>query len=765
MKKNKDFIDDDIIVFDEDDIEMTDDELELSKELEPDTYEDDTTNKKNQLDFEDFDNYSAFDNFEVSGLENETKDDFEVEMENHEDVDIDSAINQGLHIEKEQPKKKETKEDISDMNFEDLDDYLDLSTDKNMIKDVDMAVPEMEKDEEQYLNEELQHRLDRNRLEKEQLKDMNYQELNKSLDLQTPTSHETQKEKKPGLFSKFSNKLKKENVDDFSDLSIDDIPEEKSEENAEEILNSDFQSNGIQSDIEKNEKKQSLNFDRPTLDLNIEKTKKTHVKENVEKPKLEEVKMEEPNIQPVDISYDGFENTFDDMSDSKIQDFDSSTEPDFIDDIINEFDDNDKVQPLKMEEPEELKIDEMKVEDMKDDDISDNLELNIEKEPEKAEDEKPYEESLGDINEFIDDTPIEPLKHNLYEENKEDKEEKIISPLRNNEEKFEKKPKKEKIEKPKKVKQKQPLKQKKVKEKKSSNVPIIIMGIVCAIVLCASGFFITNKIIGSNQSMVDNYNTVVKKVNSLNEKVSDLEATNSDLNEQITTLKEQVDKNEKTQENTKSESWANVVNQKSSSVVAITTSTKIEKNGKKVTANSNGSGVVIDKTTDELLILTNEHVLNGKKKASVVIDNSKIVATLKNSNKDKDLAVLSVKLTDLNSEVLNKISVAELKNEDNVNVGDKVLAVGNALGQGITVSQGIVSAKDKAIITDQNKTLSNIIQTDAAINPGNSGGALFNESGDLIGICVAKTNKTDVENVGYVIPISQYYNDIQTLMA
>ena len=189
---------------------------------------------------------------------------------------------------------------------------------------------------------------------------------------------------------------------------------------------------------------------------------------------------------------------------------------------------------------------------------------------------------------------------------------------------------------------------------------------------------------------------------------------------------------------------------------------------------ASGSGVIISATDKELLIVTNNHVVDNTSAASsgysvsskgltiTFCDDSTAEATVKGTDPDNDLAVLSVNLKDLSEETLKTIRIAVIGSSDELKVGDGVIAIGNAGGYGQSVTTGIVSAKDRKVTID-GKTF-NLLQTDAAINPGNSGGGLFNAEGELIGINNSKTVSTDIEGMGFAIPISSAKSIIEELM-
>ncbi len=178
---------------------------------------------------------------------------------------------------------------------------------------------------------------------------------------------------------------------------------------------------------------------------------------------------------------------------------------------------------------------------------------------------------------------------------------------------------------------------------------------------------------------------------------------------------------------------------------------------------ASGSGVILKKTDDELLIVTNNHVVEDSKELSVTfIDGETVNAAIKGTDSTIDLAIIAVNLNDIKPETMNKIKVASLHAEEDLKAGQGVIAIGNALGFGQSVTVGYISALDREIQTEEGIN-SNLIQVDAAINPGNSGGALLNMNGEVIGINVAKYAKTEVEGVGYSIPIYKALSVIDNL--
>lgn len=168
---------------------------------------------------------------------------------------------------------------------------------------------------------------------------------------------------------------------------------------------------------------------------------------------------------------------------------------------------------------------------------------------------------------------------------------------------------------------------------------------------------------------------------------------------------------------------------------------------------SSGSGIIIGENETELLIVTNNHVIEDSNTLSVTfIDESTVDAAIKGTDSASDLAVIAVPLANITEETRSQIKAATLGDSDSLKMGQGVIAIGNALGHGQSVTVGHVSALDREIEVDGNKRT--VIQTDAAINPGNSGGALLNSKGELIGINEAKYADETVEGIGYAIPIS-----------
>lgn len=179
---------------------------------------------------------------------------------------------------------------------------------------------------------------------------------------------------------------------------------------------------------------------------------------------------------------------------------------------------------------------------------------------------------------------------------------------------------------------------------------------------------------------------------------------------------------------------------------------------------SSGSGIIIGENDTELLIVTNNHVVQDTVSLKITfVDDAAVDAAVKGTDTDTDLAVISVPLDQIPQETKEKIAVARLGDSDGLKVGQGVIAIGNALGYGQSVTVGYVSALNREIKTsDGNARV--LLQTDAAINPGNSGGALLNMKGEVIGINAAKYSSTEVEGIGYAIPVSGVQDILDELM-
>lgn len=675
--------DDDIIVFTEDDLDLSDDEIELSGKIDDDTIE--VKNKQNQqFDLDDFENYSMFDDFQISALDtDEELSNVKLEEHIYNESKIDSAISEGLNfnniddnkdIDSQKSKSKnKNKQDISDMDFDTLEEYLNLSTDKSMIRDTQIADEELDEDTNEYLDETLQKKLKEDRAEKEKLQNMDYQELNKTLDMKKiDKKNDNSDVKQNKLFSTLTKK--------------------------------------IHSDEEINE----------SIDL-----------ENIEKKndmKNEEDELGE-DILTSDFNFTGFENTFEDLSDYTIDDMDlSNINP------IDEFNENSnnkgKNQLNSSSKLSDVNFESLIGEDINPtgyDEFQENLFIDDAEDYVEEFSTNNKEEQLENLDEYVDEIDVKPIEGKKVKQKKKTNRQKNI--------------------KQKAVKEKQV----KTKEKKNVSVPITSVAILISIIsIGISGYSVFNfqKLNTENQNMISKYNTTASQINNISENITNLETNLSSLTDKVN--------EENTETNTNS--YAELISQKISSIVTITAAS----NDNPEIVNT-GTGIIIDKNDNELIVLTNYHVV--KNTSAITLNftgNVSIEGQIKNSDETNDLATISIPLSSIDEATLNNISISELKSDITTNVGDKVLAIGNSLGAGLNVSTGIIGSKDKTVMT-ANGELKNLIQTDTAINPGNSGGPLYNLNGDLIGICTAKAESSDAENVGYVIPIANYIEQINAL--
>lgn len=186
--------------------------------------------------------------------------------------------------------------------------------------------------------------------------------------------------------------------------------------------------------------------------------------------------------------------------------------------------------------------------------------------------------------------------------------------------------------------------------------------------------------------------------------------------------------------------------------------------GQSYEATSSGTGIIVGKSDTELLIVTNAHVVDNIDNLKCVFsDGTSASCSVKGSKSDQDIAVAAVSLSDISSDTASNIAIAELEDSSDIKVGQQVVAIGNALGEGQSVTTGIISAKDRSI-TVNNVTFTGLLMTDAAINSGNSGGALLNSEGKVIAINFAKTSSDGVEGMAYSIPVSNVKDIIDSLM-
>ena len=237
------------------------------------------------------------------------------------------------------------------------------------------------------------------------------------------------------------------------------------------------------------------------------------------------------------------------------------------------------------------------------------------------------------------------------------------------------------------------------------------------------------------------------------------------------------EKNNKQKEGIYITDVSEIVEEVMPSIVSITSKTLVSSgnfgpsffnNNQQQYAEGAGSGIIISKTDDELLILTNNHVVDGAEELSIQFVNGKSVdARIKGTSERKDVAIVSVKLANLDNETLSVIKIATIGDSSKLKVGNGIIAIGNALGYGQSVTTGVVSALDREVTIDDVST--KMIQIDAAINGGNSGGALLNSAGEVIGINSVKYSSNSsasasIEGMGFAIPITDVKDIIEKLM-
>lgn len=659
-KNNTNKLDDDIYTFTEDDLKLSSEELNLSKKLEKESEKNSIKFRNNSLiDLDDFDNYSAFKDFKITELEN-PEDDFQVEEQVYDELELESLMKTQVLNE---PIKNKSEQDLSEMDFDTLDSYLNLSKDNSMIKETKIEPNELDAEESNYLDESIQNQLNEQSNEKEQLSEMDYSQLNDSLNMTEIKKENIVDEEKESfgskIISKLADKFQKTDNPSADDEVILDLTKE---ETGEDVLNSQF-------------------------------------------------------------NFDEFENTFDDSPNTKIEDFDSKK-----DDLLGDIDFDSlletPVEPIISETNHHMEP----------------LEKTKDKKDEKIKNE---EKKLDDISEFIKDDEL-----NI----KNTSDPTIENAVVQQEEILESKIKKKKTKKEKSLSTK---KEKKMEYKKINFVPIIAT--ISIVALCMSGYAVvtTKSILSQNQNLLASYSDSSNQIQSVESKVNNLETNISDLNQKLSDL-ESV--------KTKESSWNEIIESKLSTIVTVLATTDTKNDSEQTSTTKNGSGIILDKTQNELVILTNDHVISNTNQITITFSNGSTVnGSIRKENVESDLATITVPLEKINEEVLNTIAIAQLQTDDNLKVGEDVLAIGNALGTGLTSTTGIISGKEKTIKTEEGKTLSNLIQTNAAINHGNSGGPLLDKSGNVIGICVAKAKDDDAEGIGFAIPIYKNNDIINSL--
>ena len=169
-----------------------------------------------------------------------------------------------------------------------------------------------------------------------------------------------------------------------------------------------------------------------------------------------------------------------------------------------------------------------------------------------------------------------------------------------------------------------------------------------------------------------------------------------------------------------------------------------------------GSGVILEKTKDYLYMITNHHVIDGARDLAVTFsDDKSYAAEVVKYDEDNDIAIIRVRIKDLSESTLAEIKPIKIGDSNSLEIGESVVAIGNALGYGQSVTTGVVSAVNRNFAPKESLDTKTYIQTDAAINPGNSGGALLNMKGELVGINTAKIASSSIEGMGYAIPMAR----------
>lgn len=293
-----------------------------------------------------------------------------------------------------------------------------------------------------------------------------------------------------------------------------------------------------------------------------------------------------------------------------------------------------------------------------------------------------------------------------------------------------------------------PLKQKKTKEKSGSSMPKILLSAVTFGVVAAACFFLVTTVLG--------------RLTGGNDSISEVNPSQGNI--PIATVSGAA---------VSTADVSGIVDRVMPSIVAITEkSTQTSYFGRKYSSDGAGSGFIVKQDADQLLIATNNHVVANADKISVQFNDGETAdAVVKGTSESNDLAVITVKLSDLKASTKKSIKVASLGNSDEAKVGQMVIAIGNALGYGQSVTVGYVSAKNREVSSSDSSTGKSttqvLMQTDAAINPGNSGGALIDTNGNVIGINSSKFfsyGTTSVEGMGYAIPMSDAVSVINDLM-
>ena len=716
--------DKDVIVFNDNDLEITDDEIALSKELESQEKDNLPDESKKDIFMDDMDDYSDFDEFNIQSLDDANESTFELKSDNTivQDVLNFSKIDNGDQ-ESGIIRNKKTN-DIKDMDFDRINEYLDIQDDPSLIKTEEQKKKQLIDENIDYLDEDLSDKISEHEKEKEKLKDMTFDELGTSLDIQAPIKEETKekgKNKMSNLLNKFSKKKEKKDDDDIfvDDSMIDEMLAEK------EDTNIDFSS--LQSTKEENTENVKEKMQKLSKETVVDKT---------------EDMMEDKSFTP--LGFDGFDEfDGDTYENEKIEPFQSDHQGITDDEITDLIGDKD-FKPNGFDEFYDGEYDKDEINEEKIDITPIDIEPHL---------------SQNEIDVLADTADITPIEK---EKKKKSKKEKNEIKVRETKEKREKEPK-------------QP------KEKKPMNfskfVPIIIG--VLAVGIVAEGVAI-HKMNSDLSSKMEQTTTIVKEQeNKLSEISSEIQTTSDDVSSkmsEVDTKSDQMDEKIKEvdtlKENIQTVNYTDLINNTIPMIVSISSdNSSVDQNQHDQYVENerlitNGSGVIIDKNDNEVLILTNKTVVDGIEKLSVIFNNGKTVSgNIKSTDNDSGLAVVSVEKSALDDDTFNNIAMAEVNKDNTVALGNEVLSIGNGLGYGKTATKGIVSATDKVLTRTDSSVFKGLIQTDAAIQPGNNGGAVINTNGKLVGIALMSSTNTNasIDNVGFVIPVSVYADTISNL--
>ena len=292
-----------------------------------------------------------------------------------------------------------------------------------------------------------------------------------------------------------------------------------------------------------------------------------------------------------------------------------------------------------------------------------------------------------------------------------------------------------------------------MKTKKKMPKAVVVTGCALLFGVVSSATFLTTNVVGNKVLGLDQ--KAAKEVSNTTQNKATLTKTSSVVTSDVSSVVESV-----------MPSIVSITNMSVQQVQSFFGGTSQQE------VTSAGTGIIIEQTDSELLIVTNNHVVADSNQLTVTFDDqSSVEADIKGTDSAHDLAVIAVQLDKISDDTLDKISVATLGDSTKLKVGEPAIAIGNALGYGQSVTTGVISATDRESQTTDSATGETtgssdvkLIQTDAAINPGNSGGALVNANGEVIGINSAKLIGEDVEGIGYAIPISDVTDIITNLM-